>query len=233
MRPRAAVDPSSLFDFGPLAHEYERWYGTPAGRAHDRAQKEDVRSLLPAPRQGDRLLDVGCGTGHWSRFFASLGYEVTGVDVSAEMIRAARSRPAPGCVFELADARALPFEEGSFDVVAAVAVAAFVSDVRGVLQEMFRCVKRGGSVLVGALNPLAAINRRRLAEGEQPYVSGRLLTPGELRELLQPYGQVRMVASPVPPAEPSQPAPARRRRRRRQPADGELTGALIVAEVHG
>jgi SAM-dependent methyltransferase len=220
MRPRAALEPHSLFDFGPMAREYDRWYDTPTGRAHDRVQKADVLSLLRPAQRGDRLLDVGCGTGHWSRFFASLGYAVVGVDVSREMIDAARGRPAPGCAFEPADACALPFEEGSFDVVAALAVAAFVSDLPGMLEEMFRCARPGGSVLIGALNRLAPINRRRLAEGEQPYVSGRLLAPGELRELLKPFGPVRMVASRVTTAD---------RARRAQPP--KLAGALIVAEV--
>ncbi len=224
MRPSADLDPRSLFNFGPVAHDYERWYATPAGQAHDRIQKQDVRRLLRPARRDERLLDVGCGTGHWSRFFASLGFAVIGVDISREMIHVARSRPAPGCVFQLADACALPFEEGSFDVVAAMAVLAFVSDIPSMLNEMFRCAKRGGSVLIGALNRLAPINRRRLAEGEQPYVSGRLLAPGELRELLKPFGSVRTVASRVTTAERSRRVPARPRPRR-------LTGAFVVAEV--
>ena len=230
MRPRAALDPHSLFDFGPMAHEYERWYGTPTGQAHDRVQKEDVLSLLRPAQRGDRLLDVGCGTGHWSRFFASLGYAVTGVDISREMIRVARSRPAPGCVFEPADACALPFAGGSFDVVAAMAVLAFVSDVPSMLHEMFRCVKRHGSVLIGALNRLAPINRHRLATGREPYASGRLLSPWELRDLLQRFGPVRRAASCMPSSNRGRRLGGRVGHRN---ADGRrtLTGPLIVAEV--
>ena len=224
------LGPHCLFDFGPLADEYERWYGTAAGRRHDRRQKADVLSVLKPPRPGDRLLDVGCGTGHWSRFFASLGFAVIGVDISEEVVRVARSRPAPGCVFELADACDLPFAEGSFDVVAAMAVLAFVSDTPSMVKEMFRCAKRGGSVLIGALNRLARINRRRLAKGEQPYASGRLLAPRELRDFLRPFGQVRMVASGVTTPDGSRRAPGRLRRRT-SPAGGELAGAFIVAEV--
>src|SRR5882724_7528324 len=56
-----------------------------------------VLSLLPPPPC--RLLDVGCGTGWTSVFFARRGYDVVGVDISPDMIGHARERP---------DARALP-----------------------------------------------------------------------------------------------------------------------------
>lgn len=47
-----------------------------------------IRSLLPPPPA--RLLDLGCGTGWTSMFFAKMGYEVVGVDIAADMIRCAR-----------------------------------------------------------------------------------------------------------------------------------------------
>jgi SAM-dependent methyltransferase len=195
MNGRARSAAHSLFDFGPLAGDYDRWYETPLGMAHDRAQKSDVRMLLgSAPPEG-LLLDVGCGTGHWSRFFVSLGYAAIGIDISQEMIEGARTRATPQCLYGVADACELPFGNGCFDVVAAMATLEFVSDVSRVLDEMFRCVADAGVVLVGTLNRLARINRRRLATGSEPYVSGRLFTPGELRHRLERFGRVRMRAS--------------------------------------
>lgn len=214
----------SLFDFGKLASGYERWYETPAGRAHDEAQKSDARKFVKPGKHVARLLDVGCGTGHWSRFFASLGYEVVGVDISEEMIQVAKTRPEPNCRFQVADALALPFGDRCFDVVAAMSTIEFVSDVSLALAEMFRCVKPNGAVLIGTLNRLAAINRHRLARGRQPYASGRLLTPGELLRLLAPFGRVRMVAS--------SPNTGRRGHRGwRIAARRTLSGPFIVAEV--
>lgn len=84
---------TSRFDFGPLASTYDRWYETAEGHRHDVAQKQIVQTLLPAPEADEnRLLELGCGTGHWSRFFVQLGYEVTGIDVSAAMIAVARNQ---------------------------------------------------------------------------------------------------------------------------------------------
>jgi len=220
---------SSLFDFGPLADEYDRWYETPAGRAHDRVQIRDVRRLLRPARAGERLLDVGCGTGHWSRFFLSLRYDVHGIDISPEMIAVARTS-VPGCDFDVADACALPFEDASFDVVAAMATLEFIRDPPAALREMSRCVKPGGSLLIGTLNGLAPLNQHRLSRGRQPYASAHLLVPEELRGLLRPYGAVRMLASSVSRREKRLPL-ARMLPRCVAPLRRCLSGPFIVAEV--
>ena len=220
--------PPSLFDFGPLAGEYDRWYDTPAGRAHDQAQKRDVRRLLPPAAPNQTLLDVGCGTGHWSAFFAQMGYSVTGVDVAEAMGEKARTK-VPQCTFQVADACRLPFEEGTFDVVAAMAALEFMPDPEGAVGEMAHCTKAGGRLLVGTLNRLAPLNQHRLARRREPYVLAHLLSPEELHRLLAPWGRVRMVAS----------SPSQCDRRPLWPRRvGErigwrraLKGPLIVAEV--
>jgi len=213
MAERVTHTERSLFDFGPLVQDYDRWYETPIGQSYDHVQKQDVRHLLRPAKPHERLMDVGCGTGHWSSFFASMGYRVTGIDISPKMIGMARAA-VPECGFEIADACNLPFEDMSFDVVDSMATLEFISDPAAAISEMARCTKSGGSLLIGTLNRDAPLNRHRLSEGCQPYSSAHLLIPKELIELLQPYGKVRMVASPV----------VHREKR-------SLSGAFIVAEV--
>jgi len=226
---RAHSAAHSLFDFGALAGDYERWYETAVGRAHDRAQKSDVRKFLRPARREALLLDVGCGTGHWSRFFVSLGYTVVGLDVSAEMIEVARTHPAPQCVFGVADACDLPFGDSCFDVVGAMATLEFASDVSLVLEEMFRCVRDAGAVLVGTLNRLAPINQRRVAGGREPYASGRLFTAGKLRHQLERFGRVRMRASLPEDNEPND--HLGRRLGRWLASRRSTSGPFLVAEV--
>ena len=184
----------SRFDFGTLAADYDAWYKTNDGRKHDNAQKQVVLSLLPAPTTTSRrsLLDVCCGTGHWSDYFAEHGFEVTGVDIFPEMLSVAQKRNAPHCRFALADAMKLPFLDNDFDVVSAMAALEFVSDARRACAEMVRCLKPGGCLIVGTLNRLAGLNRERIAAHAEPYASAQMFTQKELRNLLAPFGKVNI-----------------------------------------
>jgi ubiquinone/menaquinone biosynthesis C-methylase UbiE len=222
---------SALFDFGILAKDYDRWYDTPIGKKYDREEKSAVLKLLPPAKPGDRLLDVGCGTGHWSRFYASLGFEVVGVDISPEMIYAASLRNSSNCSFEIADISRLPFEDNSFEVVAAMAMLEFVSKVEAAVAEMFRCLKSNGSVIVGTLNKLAPVNRKRIAEAKEPYASGRLFSPAELRDLLSAFGKQPRVRISVEETGQNQIKPLRSVWEQFALPWKQPTGAFIVVEV--
>lgn len=178
-----------------MAAGYGQWYGTSSGMAHDLAQKSDVLCFVSPAENGARLLDVGCGTGHWSRFFTALGYRVTGVDVSPHMLEAARTQPEARERYLLADACALPFPSGAFDIVSAIAALEFMTGISAALRELFRCIRPGGQAIIGTLNRHAPMNQRRLAKGGEPYASAHLLSGEELRRLLAPFGVPRLRAS--------------------------------------
>src|SRR5436305_1929420 len=76
------------------------------------------------PRWGERVLDLGCGTGHLTARIAEAGAEVVGIDSSAEMIAEAR-RQFPHIRSEIADARDFAFDE-PFDAVFSNAVLHWV-----------------------------------------------------------------------------------------------------------
>lgn len=95
-----------------------------------------------------RLLDVGCGTGWHTVAFRDHGWDVTGVDVSADMLRLARER---GLDVVQADAAALPFEDESFDAIVSLWTHTDVEHFEALLAEGVRVLCRGGPfVYVGA-----------------------------------------------------------------------------------
>jgi len=69
--------------------EYEAWYHTPRGAWISDTEFSLITRLLQ-PRHDQSLLDVGCGTGHFTRRFASLGLRTTGIDNDPFMIAFAR-----------------------------------------------------------------------------------------------------------------------------------------------
>ena len=188
------------FGFGAVAGSYDSWYETPVGRAYDALEKKAIGSILPAPTEGDRLLEIGCGTGHWSRFFAEEGFRVTGIDVSHEMIRVASDKGMADTSFRVADAACLPFGDGVFDVAAAITVLEFVVSPRAALQEMARCVRRGGRIIVGGLNKYSLLGIWRRVRSSETFASAKFFSVTELGGLLSEFGiaRVRSVAFVVP-----------------------------------
>jgi trans-aconitate 2-methyltransferase len=94
------------------------------------------------PQSGERILDLGCGTGHLSARIAEAGAVVTGIDRSAEMIQEARSH-YPHISFEVADARAFSFSE-PFDAVFSNAVLHWVKEPEQAIACVRRALKPGG-----------------------------------------------------------------------------------------
>jgi len=192
------------FDFGRMAGSYDEWYKTRLGRTYDTLEKRAVARMLPDPINGNRLLDVGCGTGHWSAFFSKKGFVVTGVDVAPEMVGIAHEKGIASASFEVADAHSLPFEDGCFDVVAAMTTVEFVRDAETVVHEMVRCTRHpGGVILVGVLNAMARVNRLRKAAGKPPYDAARLFSPRGLRDMLASYGEAEVTSAAFVPSWPS------------------------------
>jgi SAM-dependent methyltransferase len=105
---------------------------------------------------GDRVLDVGCGTGVLAR--AALGRvgqegRVVGLDLNEGMLSVAR-RTEPKIAWRLGDAGALPFEDVSFDVVVSQFALMYFPDRVAALREMWRALAPGGRLAIAAWAPI-------------------------------------------------------------------------------
>jgi trans-aconitate 2-methyltransferase len=97
---------------------------------------------LLEPKKGERILDLGCGTGALTEQIAAAGAEVVGIDSSAEMIAQAR-RSFPQLHFEVADARTFALE-GKFDAVFSNAVLHWVREPERAVARIRAALKPGG-----------------------------------------------------------------------------------------
>jgi len=114
------------------------------------AEQAERRIRTAGFRPGERLLDVGCGNGVATvRLAVTLGLDVVGIDVDAEQIELARAAAdgAPGVGFLVADATALPFADGSFDLVYTNKTTHHVARWRDAVAEMARVLGPGGRLV--------------------------------------------------------------------------------------
>lgn len=110
----------------------------------------DIALRLRPPESGDRVLDVGCGTGSALARYRDAGYVPSGIDQSASMLAKARARLGADADLRVGDALELPYASGSFDLVtAAYLVHELPAGVRSqLLLEMARVAGNNGEILL-------------------------------------------------------------------------------------
>ncbi|WP_051374121.1 MULTISPECIES: class I SAM-dependent methyltransferase [Paraburkholderia] len=103
---------------------------------------------------GTRVLDIACGTGHAALAAARRRAQVTAVDIDETSLARARRRAEAealdGIDFQSADARAIPFADGSFDVALSTLGLVFLPDQEAAACELARVVRPGGVIALTA-----------------------------------------------------------------------------------
>jgi SAM-dependent methyltransferase len=157
--------------------EAERWSAWARKHGHDSYWFESgppFFELLPAP--GRHTLDLGCGEGRVARDLKARGYTATGVDASQTMIRLAREADPEG-EYVLADAAALPFDDGSFDLVIAFNSLMDIDDMPGAVAEASRVLEPDGNFCICITHPTRDAGtyetRERFVIDGTPYLERR------------------------------------------------------------
>jgi SAM-dependent methyltransferase len=159
---------------------YEAWYET-VGRRADRLEKGLLRRLLACFPEARTMLEVGCGTGHFTRWFCELGLRAAGLDVSPAMLAEAAHLHSPPCV--LGNGLALPFATGAFDLSVLITTLEFVADPAQALVEALRVARCG--LILGALNRHSMLGWRLKRSGQSLWQMAHFFTPSELTHLVR------------------------------------------------
>ncbi|MBD9653121.1 class I SAM-dependent methyltransferase [Ensifer sp. ENS09] len=141
---KLTADRVSAMSYNELISVVQETNRPPGGLAtiHEVAAKAFIRGE-------SRILDIGCSTGFTAIEFARLtAAETVGIDINEASIAIARARAVrantPSATFEVADAKALPFKDGTFDLVFCGNVTSLIDDQSQALKEYLRVLRPNG-----------------------------------------------------------------------------------------
>ena len=166
------------FDDPAVANRYEQWYAG-AGRDADILEKDLLAKLLCSFPAAHTVLEVGCGTGHFTRWMAERGLDVVGLDVSDPMLSEARRRGGPR--YMSGDALSLPIADRSYDLAALITTLEFLPDPARALAEAARVARHG--IVLGVLNRRSLLTLRYRLSGKAMWRFARFFGPWELARM--------------------------------------------------
>lgn len=149
MKDRDAV--MALFDHS--AETYDEWCSTPLGSFVDELENEIMKEVAQ-PKKNEKALDLGCGTGIYSLWLSEQDVIVTGIDISSEMLKKAKSKAEDknqNIEFIKGDIHSLPFPDQTFDLILSNIVLEFVDSPEKVISEGLRVLKQGGRLVIGII----------------------------------------------------------------------------------
>lgn len=162
---------------------YEQWYEGRYKRA-EIWQKKVMEQLVAKDKRIGSLLEFGCGTTRFTRWWQEIGIEATGGDISPLMLSQARQLFKGDLV--MADAHFMPFQHHSFDALAFITTFEYYKNPVQVIQEAARVAKYG--IAMGMMNRNSPkVLRRRLQQmmGKNPfYVTATFYTPAQLTHII-------------------------------------------------
>jgi ubiquinone/menaquinone biosynthesis C-methylase UbiE len=168
-----------------IVQEYESLYQTKYKRA-DLLEKRLLKKLLKQLGETQKLLEVGCGTGHFTRWMETLGPECCGLDLSHLMLGEARKLWPDGPLVQ-GESSYLPFKTESFDVVTCVACLEYMPNIARVLSEAARVARKG--IIIGLMNKWSTPTLRRIVQvkmGRNPYYkNARFYSISDIKRILK------------------------------------------------
>ena len=138
----------------------EIWnWESPAGKVR---WARRVKMLSSHLKPGMTVLELGCGTGYFTRELARSGADVVAIDVSPELLKIARANTsAPNVQYQIQNAYELSYSEGVFDSVVGSSVLHHL-EIKDALRDIYRVLKPGGTIYFtepNMLNPQIAVQK--------------------------------------------------------------------------
>jgi ubiquinone/menaquinone biosynthesis C-methylase UbiE len=167
-RPAARVAGAASWEaFEQAAATYEAWYASPRGQRAAAAERALLERLLAPFSHPAHVLEIGCGTGHFTGWLAARYPRVVGLDRAPAMLGMLR-RGHPRLPVVLADAHQLPLRRAAVDVAVFVTTLEFLERPGEALAEAVRIARRGVVVVILNRWSLGGLSRRWGRQARRP-----------------------------------------------------------------
>ena len=141
--------PNWFVDYDQIAATYNKRY-----ERNQYAQVEQALLEFVTDQERLKILEVGCGTGHWLEVLHRRGHHVVGLDLSAQMLSRAHAL-LPNVALVCGRAEYLPLPAGKFDRIFCINALHHFADKSAFLKEVRRLLRPGGKILSVGLDPHA------------------------------------------------------------------------------
>ncbi len=149
------------------AQRYEQWYASRRGQRADQAESALLLRLLADFPEARTVVEIGCGTGHFTRMMKSRGLAVVGLDRAEAMLRQMRGH-APAIPAVLGDAHRLPFRNRAVDLAVFITTLEFLDEPATGLSEAVRIARQGMICVVLNQWSLGGFSRRWGPQSRRP-----------------------------------------------------------------
>jgi ubiquinone/menaquinone biosynthesis C-methylase UbiE len=172
-------------NYDAIAKEYDRRY-----EINDYSGIEEALIAFVGLQPTGRVLEVGCGTGHWLRVLSERGVSVGGIDASSNMLDYAHDQ-APRATLAHARAEHLPWSREKFDRLFCINALHHFEDKVRFLAEARRVLGPGGKVMTIGLDPHSGVDRWYIYEYFEPVLEidkRRYPASSQIRSWMQAVG---------------------------------------------
>jgi len=182
------------FNFDNLAADYDKYYKSDFGKKIDIIEKNILKQHL-IKLKTKNIVEIGCGTGHWTKYLSELGFIIDASDVSSKMLNKAKEKNIENAIFSIKNTEQLSYTNNSIENIIAVTSLEFVNDMQKAVNEIYRVLKPNAYFICAGLNLNSYLGKNKFKD--DIYKNANFFTYNGLKTMLSKFGNAKINAGVV------------------------------------